>query len=161
MTQCQRVQYNLPFDAVYYQQSIFEQSFPPFLFCLTRSMSPKKRLLMFYDQNRFSKLLMIFSAIHNFSKLFRILALCDSHLLLFYFGMEWHLFSLLYMVSQKSNTTFFDFRPFFGDWSKINDFNLFWGGPVAPHACDVEHFAHLMRREYFAVVKICYVTWGI
>ena len=85
-TQC--VQYNLPFDPVYYQQSIFEQSFPPFLFCLTRSMSPKKRLLMFYDQNRFSKLLMIFSAIHNFSKLFRILALCDSHLLLL-FILEW------------------------------------------------------------------------
>ena len=52
------------------------------------SMSPKKRLLMFYDQNRFSKLLMIFSAIHNFSKLFRILALCDSHLLLL-FILEW------------------------------------------------------------------------
>ena len=104
-TQC--VQYNLPFDAVYYQQSIFEQSFPPFLFCLTRSMSPKKRLLMFYDQNRFSKLLMIFSAIHNFSKLFRILALCDSHLLLFFFWNGVTTFSPHYTWCRKKATQLF------------------------------------------------------
>ena len=73
MTQCHCVQqHNLPFDAVHYQQSIFEQRFPPFQFCSTRPMSPKKRLIMFYDQNCFSKPLMIFSAIHNSSKLFGI-----------------------------------------------------------------------------------------
>ena len=84
MTQCHCVQqHNLPFDAVHYQQSIFQQRFPPFQFCSTRPMSPKKRLIMFYDQNCFSKQLIIFSAIHNSSKLFGIL--CHSHLI-FYFG---------------------------------------------------------------------------
>ena len=39
---------------------------------------------------------------------------------------------------------------------------LFSGHCVAPHTCDVEHLAHLMRKDCFAVVKICYyVTWEI
>ena len=69
MTQCQRVQYNLPFDAVYYQQSIFEHSFPPFLFVQQDQWVP-----IFLWSKLFFKPLIID---HNSSKLFRIAPMCD------------------------------------------------------------------------------------
>ena len=61
---------------------------------------------------------------------------------------------IIHGVPKKQQKNF-DFRPFLETDPKSMSLT-FLGDPVAPNACDVEHFAHLMRRGCFAVVKICY-----